>query len=171
MIVTPHLHSNGNLGADAAVVETLKVEQDVDTHFSLSTPTQELRRSPRKRTTVSSKKQSGEETCTLNQRKSKYFSSGLSLQKPLVSLRKVESDNDDVLPALPLGPNSAAKKTISTTSTKRRTTNKSSTSSPLKKVKREYAPPEIYAHLNCLSDYLQEHLDGTSAFRRCRRSI
>ena len=33
--------------------------------------------------------------------------------------------------------------------------------SPTKKFKREYAPPEAYAHLECLSDYLQEHLDGT----------
>ena len=35
------------------------------------------------------------------------------------------------------------------------------TSSPVKKVKRGYAPPEQYAHLNYLQDYLQEGLDST----------
>ena len=33
-------------------------------------------------------------------------------------------------------------------------------SSSAKKPKRGYAPPEQYAHLNFLQDYLQENLDG-----------
>ena len=34
------------------------------------------------------------------------------------------------------------------------------------KKKRGYAPPETYAHLNCLQDYLKEDLDGMSKSMR-----
>lgn len=45
---------------------------------------------------------------------------------------------------------------------RRSLTDRSSSESPKKK--RGYAPPETYAHLNALQDYLKEELDGNTIF-------
>lgn len=83
---------------------------------------------------------------------------------------KKDLDGDDVLPSLDSVQTQAEKDTESslsrsvTKSSRKRSAVKLERSSPSdKKIKRSFAPPEQYAHLNMLQDYLQDSLDGESS--------
>lgn len=134
-----------------AVDATVKTELAENvTALSLSTPplTPSLRRSPRKRTIISFKEEADDEQHGLS---SKFWSAGsTSSSRKRAAVSKKEEDSD-TLPVLTESHAEGAPK--------RKAKKHPKTPSP-KKVKREYAPPETYAHLECLSDYLGEHLDG-----------
>lgn len=145
----------------------VKVELTLEVaHLSLSAPVQQLRMSPRKRTASYLKEESDEECPPSSGLTSRFWPGGPSTSRRRAT--KEDSDNDDVLPTLPktgsLG-SAIAMERKQTVTPKRRATKPSGTPSPLKKVKRQYAPPETYAHLEYLSDYLQEHLDGMLTHR------
>ncbi|EKM60325.1 uncharacterized protein PHACADRAFT_203552 [Phanerochaete carnosa HHB-10118-sp] len=129
-----------------SVDKTVKIElipEVAELSLSISTPEPSLRRSTRKRTILSVKEESDTEDTPAN-----------STSKRRVRRKdasKQEANDGDVLPTLRSTgtPKIAAKRKVA-----RKTTSLSPT-----KVKREYAPPEAYAHLEYLTDYLKEHLD------------
>ncbi|GJE89220.1 mismatch-specific DNA-glycosylase [Phanerochaete sordida] len=127
-----------------AVIKTELVADVTDLDLSTPPATASLRRSPRKRTaTIRLTQESSDEDNTKGSTPKRTVRRKLAVKK--------EEDRDDVLPtALP----AAKAKTAS-----KRTAGARSTSASPRKVKREYAPPETYAHLDPLNDLLKEHLD------------
>jgi thymine-DNA glycosylase len=126
----------------------VETELEEVSHLCLSTPTQELPRSLRKRTDIGVKDESDAGDALT----SKFWSGNSSSWRRTGSNTRTKEEDDDALPALSDSPNK--------TSRKRKEAGHGSRPS-LKKIKREYAPPEAYAHLEFLNDYLKDHLDGT----------
>ena len=78
------------------------------------------------------------------------------------------SDVGDVLPA---PRKTSRKRPASPASRKRGEQEADALTSPKKKPKRGYAPPETYAHLAALNDYLAPGLDGARVARRLLGSV
>ena len=78
------------------------------------------------------------------------------------------SDVGDVLPA---PRKTSRKRPASPASRKRGEQGADALTSPKKKPKRGYAPPETYAHLAALNDYLAPGLDGARVARRLLGSV
>lgn len=147
---SPHSRST-TAAAHNSIKTNVKAELEEEvSHLSLSTPTQELRRSPRTRTSISFKGESDGGEMLM---RSKFWSSSTgSSRKRTGASAYTKGEDGDVLPTVSDSANQASRK-------RKKTAN--GISPRLKRIKREYAPPEAYAHLEFLDDYLTDHLDGT----------
>ena len=142
---TTSLAKTTHVVADVHVKTELAAEVS---HLSLVTPPADLRRSPRKRTAVNFKEESDEDETSVTSR----FWPGSSGGPRKRSRTTTKEEEEEVLP------------TISAPKERGRGRKKATVDGDTpaaKKLKREYAPPEAYAHLDYLNDYLKDHLDGT----------
>jgi hypothetical protein len=146
--ISPRPHSAIAVACGSGATN-VKTELEEVSHLSLSTPTQELRRSSRTRKVVNFKEESDEDEALTS---SKFWSGSSSSRKRTRINTRTEEADDDILPVV----SSSAKK-----ASRKRKTTMNGNSPRLKKIKREYAPPEVYAHLEPTNDYLKDHLDGT----------
>ncbi|KIP05776.1 hypothetical protein PHLGIDRAFT_128681 [Phlebiopsis gigantea 11061_1 CR5-6] len=158
----PHGLAAGEESTDEVVAKRELTPRAADLR-SISTPTQALRRSPRKRTAATMREESDEEEIAQGMRTSRFWPSISSSRKRVrrtVTVKERDSD-DETLPTLldEKALTSPNEMQDDTKGSKRKTRAKRGGSSSPTKVKREYAPPEVYAHLQFLSDHLQDHLD------------